>query len=157
MPETDVIAPLLARLRPSIGKFIAGYVAAGEALDTEALRGMFLDSFLNLDPTAGRVVERDAMLSFLPQRRAMFERAGAGGLDLDAVEEHPLGGDHTLVSATWKVRPLDRNRVRDWPDVTLRSDFLLRLSNGSWRIAVSIYHHDLAAVLAELSALRRIP
>lgn len=129
--------------RPDVIEFFRRYEEAGVALDTDALRGCFAETFLNLDPTSVAAVDREALIRALPMRGKLFASIGADGLELRELTEQPLDDLHTLVATTWSAR--FTADARDTSPLDLPSHFLLRRHGGSWQIVAYLNHTDLAA------------
>lgn len=114
--------------------------------------GLFLPTFLSLDPATAAPLERQALIGFLPRRRGIFERAGASGTRLATLEVTQLDPIHALARTTWDVL---FDRTHD--PVTLRSTFLLRHTEDGWRIAVYLNHESLLQLLAPAAPSRADP
>lgn len=120
---------------------------ASHAEDWSRFEDLFLPTFLSLDPAVAAPVDVRSLIAFLPRRRGVFESAGATGTRLASIEISELDERHSLARTTWSV-------VYDEPHepVTLRSTFLLRYVDGSWRIAVYLNHESLTELLASTAA-----
>ncbi|MBV9831139.1 MAG: nuclear transport factor 2 family protein [Marmoricola sp.] len=124
-----------------VAAFFVEFEQASEQQDWGRYEGLFLDQFLSADPTSAGVVARDALITFLPHRKAVFERAGATGTTLVDLDVEQLDDKHVLASTTWAV-VFDH----DHDPVQLRSTFLLR-HDDRWRIAVYLNHGNLLELL----------
>jgi ketosteroid isomerase-like protein len=124
-----------------IQQFFAEFDRASRDEDWSRYGEMFLDQFLNLDPSSAAPVARDALVAFLPRRKAVFERAGASGTRLTGVQVDTLDDRHALARTTWDV-VFDT----DHAPVGLEATFLLRYEDR-WRIAVYLNHHSLLELL----------
>jgi uncharacterized protein DUF4440 len=131
-------------VRPDVRAFFERYQSAGDSLDSAALADCFTDVILNLDPSSAAAVPRQAIVAALPRRRQLFDSIGCTGSELREIEETPLDDMHTLVATSWAMR-----RVEPAAPLTLRSTFLLRREDGTWRIALYLNHQDIASLVKE--------
>ena len=136
--------------QPDIRDFFARFEQAGNDLDAEALRDLFCDVFLNLDPVSAAPVPREAMLNALPMRAKLFGAIGAQGADLLELTETRLDERHVLVETSWQTRFGESAPSRE--PLILRSMFLLRLDGGQWRIAVYLNHQDIVQTIEQRAA-----
>jgi hypothetical protein len=128
---------------PDLFAFV-GRLASG----TDGGADLFAETFLSLDPVRSTVATREQLRSALPQRRALFESAGIRRTRLESVDVHPLDDRHQLAKTTWTTE-FDDPQAQP---VTLRSTFLLRRNDGSWRVLVYLNHDDIGAELARRTA-----
>ena len=132
----------MSELTAEIEAVFAEFEQASRDEDWQRFDRLFLPAFFSLDPASAAPVERQALISFLPRRRGVFERAGATGTRLATIEVTSLDPLHALAATTWTVLfhgPHD--------PVTLRSTFLLRRTGDGWRIAVYLNHESLLQIL----------
>jgi hypothetical protein len=134
-----------SEVRPSVEAFFADYQRASNALDLDAIGGLFHDVFLNLDPNGVTPIPKDRFLQALPMREKMFGSIGAAGFDLANLTERPLDDLHTLVETSWTIR-YEPDAVSTAP-LNLYSAFLLRLDGEQWRIVLYLNHQDVAALI----------
>jgi hypothetical protein len=138
----------MAPVRPDVRAFFRRYERAAEDLDTEALASMFWPVFMSLDASSAAALSPQALLAALPRRRQLFEAVGSDGLELADISETPLDDLHTLVRTSWNLRM--RNQPPRDP-VCLRSTFLLRKDDRTWRIVLYLNHQDMSKLFHELA------
>lgn len=109
---------------------------------------LFAQTFLSLDPTSVSVVTNEQLRAALPHRSAMFAAAGVRGLSLERLEAQALDDRHQLVVTSWTTELEDPHT----DPLTLRSTYVIRLVDESWRIVLYLNHDDIAAELARRSA-----
>jgi hypothetical protein len=126
-----------------IEQFFADFEEASRAQAWTRYGDLFLPQFLNLDPRSCGSVARDDLIAFLPQRKAIFDRAGATGTVLTTLETEWMDPRHVLARTSWDVL-FDHPRA----PVVLRTTFVLRREDG-WRIAVYLNHGSLLELLEE--------
>lgn len=120
-----------------IAAFFAEFEQASQQQAWDRYGALFLADFLSADPISVGVVAREALISFLPHRKAIFERAGATGTTLIDLDVDVLDDRHALAKTAWAV-----NFDHDHAPVVLRSTFLLRREDR-WRIALYLNHGNL--------------
>jgi uncharacterized protein DUF4440 len=125
--------------------FFHAFEQASVRQDWAGYGAMFLPEFLSIDPTSTRTVAREDLIAFLPQRKAMFEKAGAAGTTLASLAIDALDERHAIARTNWDV-VFDAAAGGDRGPVVLRSTFLLRKEDG-WRIAVYLNHESLLELL----------
>jgi hypothetical protein len=131
--ERDVVGEIAA--------FFEDFQEASRIEDWPRYGDLFLPEFLNIDPGSATVLQRDRLIAFLPQRRAVFERAGATGTALAVLEVDVLDDRNGVARTDWEVL-----FAHEHSPVTLRTTFLLRLEDR-WRIAVYLNHGKLLDAL----------
>jgi len=136
------------RLSPDVRAFFRRFERASEDLDREALTSLFCDVFMSLDASSAAAVSPQALLAALPRRKQLFEAIGSDGLELADISETPLDDLHTLVRTSWNLRM--RNQAPREP-VCLRSTFILRKADQSWRIVLYLNHQDMSKLFNELA------
>lgn len=119
----------------------------GTAAD-ERGAALFAETFLSLDPMSASVVTNEQLRAALPRRSAMFAAAGVRAIRLEHLDARPLDELHQLVTTWWATELEDV----DAEPLTLRSTYLVRLVDGSWRIVLYLNHNDMAAELARRTA-----
>jgi hypothetical protein len=136
-------------VRADVRAFFRRFERAGDDLDTETLTNLFCDVFMNLDPGSAAAVPARALLAALPRRKQLFDAIGSDGLKLTGISEMPLDDLHTLVQTSWKLR-----MRTEWPDdpLCLRSTFMLRNEDRSWRIVLYLNHQDMNKLFRELAS-----
>ncbi len=127
--------------RAEIDAFFASFAHASDTEDWAAYGGMFIEQFMNLDPTDAVPVKRDDLIAFLPHRRSLFESAGANGTELVDLQVQSLDDTHALARTKWRVL-FDHER----DPVELDTTFLLRREDR-WRIVVYLNHGSLPELL----------
>jgi hypothetical protein len=144
----------MTAVRPDVRTFFRRYERAAEDLDTEALASIFWPVFMSLDASSAAALSPQALLGALPRRKKLFEAIGSDGLELADISEMPLDDLHTLVRTSWNLRMRDQ-RPRD--PLCLRSTFLLRKDDGTWRIVLYLNHQDMSKLFHDRadSALSR--
>ena len=125
-----------------IAQFFEDFDAAARAEDWSRYRDLFLPQFMNIDPGQTGAIYRDALIAFLPQRKSLFERAGASGTALTSLDVDSLDAHHAVARTAWEVL---FNQPRD--PVILRTTFLLRKEEERWQIAVYVSHQGLLELL----------
>ena len=125
----------------AIESFFSEFAEASDNEDWATYGDLFLDQFLNVDPSRCAPVARDDLIAFLPQRRILFESAGATGTRLVDVQTDSLDDRHALARTRWEV-VFDR----DHAPVELDTTFLLR-HEDRWRIALYLNHGSLPELL----------
>lgn len=103
---------------------------------------------MSLDASSATTLSPQALLAALPRRKQLFEAIGSDGLELADISELPLDDLHTLVRTSWNLRL--RNQPLRNP-VCLRSTFLLRKDDGTWRIVLYLNHQDMTKLFRELA------
>lgn len=124
------------------------FEALDSGQDEELGAALFAETFLSLDPVSASVVTNAQLRAALPRRSAMFAAAGVRGTRLEHLEAQPLDERHQLVSTSWTTQLEDP----DAAPLTLRSTYLIRLVDGSWRIVLYLNHEDIVAELARRSS-----
>jgi hypothetical protein len=119
-----------------------------ESADDEAAAALFADTFLSLDPASASVVTNEQLRAALPRRSAMFAAAGVRATRLEHLHTRALDERHQLVSTSWTTALVDP----DAEPLTLRSTYVVRLVDASWRIVLYLNHDDIAAELARRAA-----
>src|SRR5262249_45607359 len=104
--------------------------------------------FMTLDASSATTLSPQALLAALPRRKQLFEAIGGDGLELADISELPLDDLHTLVRTSWNLRM--RNQSPPDP-VCLRSTFILRKEDGTWRIVLYLNHQDMTKLFHELT------
>ena len=135
-------------VRPDVREFFERYERAGRTLDAEVLASCFAEQFLSLDASSAHALTPPALMAALPRRKALFERIGSDGLELDEIEETPLDDDHTLVRTSWILR-LRGESLR--ASIALSSTFVLCREHGTWRIVLYLNHQDMAKLFSSLA------
>ncbi len=125
-----------------IGAVFAEFEAASQTEEWDRFRGVFLPTFLSLDPGSAAPVKREDLIAMLPSRRGLLDRAGATGTRLASLDVTALDPIHALARTTWNVV-----YVGPHDPVTLRSTFLLRHTVDGWRIALYLNHESLLELL----------
>jgi len=138
----------MTRVRPDVRAFFRRYERAAEDLDGEALTSLFCDVFMTLDASSAAAISPQALLAALPRRKQLFECIGSDGLELADISEMPLDDLHTLVRTSWNLR-MRNGPPRD--PVCLRSTFILRKDDRSWRIVLYLNHQDMNKLFHELA------
>jgi len=143
-----------ATVRPEVREFFERFERAGRELDPDAVMGSYAENFLSLDSSSAHALTPQALVSLLPQRRALFESIGGDGMQLAHIEETPLDDDHTLVRTSWtlRMRP-DCARA----PIILWSTFVLRRRDGAWRIVLYLNHQDMRKLFEGLRRAARQP
>jgi hypothetical protein len=125
----------------AIENFFSEFTTASDNEDWAQYGDLFIEQFLNLDPSTSAPVAREHLIAFLPHRRALFESAGATGTRLVDVQTEILDDRHVLARTKWEV-VFDR----DHAPVELDTTFLLR-HDDRWRIALYLNHRSLPELL----------
>ena len=125
----------------AIESFFSEFAAASEHEDWSKYDDLFLEHFLNADPSMCAPLAREHLIAFLPQRRSLFEIAGATGTRLVRVQTETLDDNHALARTKWEVV-----FAHDHEPVELDTTFLLRREDR-WRIAVYLNHASLPELL----------
>jgi hypothetical protein len=138
------------QVSPEIAELFADFTNPGGRSNTK-MSDLFSEEFLNLDPASCSVVQRGQLIAALPARSQLFSSIGAEGTTLVELEEHRIDEAHRLVHTAWKVRFTDP----DAKPLTLRSTYLLRREDDSWRAVVYLNHLDLKDEIG--ARLRSLP
>jgi len=101
----------------------------------------FADVFLNANPHRCAPLDRAALAAALPARRALFERAGMGPLQLIGGEDQDLGSGFVLAQTRWRAEARDRT-------LELRSTYVLRRVDDTFEVVFYLNHQDLAELLS---------
>jgi ketosteroid isomerase-like protein len=120
----------------------AEFQKASRSGEWQRFERLFLPTFFSLDPATAAPVDRQMLIAFLPRRRELFQRAGASGTKLTAIDVTALDPIHAQARTTWTVE-----YDRPHHPVTLRSTFTLRRTDDGWRIAVYHNHESLLQLL----------
>ena len=144
------MTPLTPELENELDEFFTRFAAAGDVGDWDYYNEVFVDTFLNLDPSTVTAVPRAALIAALPAREAMFSAMGIDGLDFTGTSDATqIDEHHVLASTTWNGRPSPGN---NHPPLTLQSTFLLRRDPESgWRVAVYLNHQNMTVIANERS------
>jgi hypothetical protein len=133
-----------AGLEREIADFFNGFADASTNEDWASYGDLFLPAFMNIDPSRAAPVAREDLIAFLPQRKGIFDRAGATGTTLANLDVRALDDRHAIAETTWSIQYV-AGRAPATP-VFLHSTFVLRLEDR-WRIAVYLNHHNLMELL----------
>jgi len=135
-------------VRPDVRAFFRRYERAADNLDSEALTSLFCDVFMTLDRSSAAAISPQALLAVLPRRKQLFEAIGSDGLELADISEMPLDDLHTLVRTSWNLR---MGHEAPGDPVCLRSTFILRRDDGTWRIVLYLNHQDMNKLFHDLA------
>ena len=125
----------------SIASFFSEFATASDNEDWAKYGELFLEQFMNIDPSSSAPLSREHLIAFLPQRRRLFESAGATGTRLVDIHVESLDQRHALARTKWEV-VFDHEHA----PVELDTTFLLR-NEDHWRIALYLNHGSLPELL----------
>lgn len=125
----------------AVEAFFSEFTAASDNEDWDKYGDLFVEQFLNVDPSRCAPLAREDLIAFLPQRRAFVDSVGATGTRLVDVQADNLDDRHVLARTKWEV-VFDREHA----PVELDTTFLLR-HHDRWRIALYLNHGSLPELL----------
>jgi hypothetical protein len=131
-------------LELEIAAFFDEFADASTNEDWTSYGDLFLPAFLSIDPSSAAPVAREDLIAFLPQRKGIFDMAGATGTTLASLDVLALDGRHAIAETRWSIQYV-AGRAPATP-VFLHSTFVLRLEDR-WRIAVYLNHNNLMELL----------
>ncbi|MDN5769055.1 MAG: nuclear transport factor 2 family protein [Humibacillus sp.] len=135
----------------SIQSFFRDFASASDNQDWPRYGDLFLEQFMNIDPTASAPLGREHLIAFLPRRRMIFSSVGATGTRLVDLQVESIDDRHALARTKWEVE-FDHDHV----PVELDTTFLLR-HEDRWRIAVYLNHGSLLELLGLTASLTHEP
>jgi hypothetical protein len=125
------------RLEERVAAFLEAFRAASAALDVEAQRGLFAETFLVGDAEGARPVPREAFLQAIPARAAAAEQAGVGRARLVEASMLRLDDAWVLLRTEWS------SPTADGGELPMTSTFLLHDDRSTLRITAYLNHRGL--------------
>jgi hypothetical protein len=127
----------VTELEERVAAFLEAFREASAALDVEAQRDCFAETFLVGDAAGARPVPREAFLQAIPARAAAAEQAGIGRAHLVEASMLRLDDSWVLLRTEWSS-PLAAGG-----EFPMTSTFLLHDDHSALRITAYLNHRGL--------------
>lgn len=125
------------RLEERVASFLEAFREASSALDVDAQRDLFAETFLVGDAGGGRAVPREAFLQAVPARASAAEQAGVGRARLVEASMLRLDDSWVLLRTEWS------SALADGGELPMTSTFLLHDDQAELRITAYLNHRGL--------------
>jgi hypothetical protein len=135
--STTATSPLPDPMEGRVAAFVEAFRQASAALDAEAQRELFAETFLAGDSNGAAPVPRESFLQAVPARAAAAKEVGVGRAALTGSSMLRLDGAWVLLRTEWSA-PL-----ADGGELPMTSTFLLHDSGSDLRIAAYLNHRGL--------------